>query len=66
MGTMRSKFHLEELKTVEGLEFSLNIFIFFSEEHIQTENRKYGIMNNIMKKKRMRKQVQNTCTSSSR
>ena len=66
MGTMRSKFHLEELKTVEGLEFSLNILFFFSEEHIQTENRKYGIMNNIMKKKRIGKQVQNTCTSSSR
>ena len=65
MGTMRSKFHLEELKTVEGLEFSLNIFIFFSEEHIQTENRKAGTMNNAMKKKRMGKQVQTTYTNSS-
>ena len=40
--------------------FSLNIFHSFSEEHIQTRNRKFGRMNNIMKKKRMGKQVQNT------
>ena len=29
--------------------FSLNIFIHFSEEHIQTQNRKFGTMNNITK-----------------
>jgi len=34
-----------------------NIFIYFSEEHIQTQNRKFGTMNTIMKKKRMGKQV---------
>ena len=44
--------------------FSFNIFIYFS-EHIQTQNRKFGTMNNIMKKKRMGKQVQNTYTNSS-
>ena len=44
---------------------SLNIFIYFSEEHIHTQNRKFGTMNNTMKKKRMGKQVQNTYTSSS-
>jgi len=44
---------------------SLNIFIYFSEEHIQTQNRKFGTMNNIMKKKRMGKQVQTTYTYSS-
>ena len=37
---------------------SLNIFIYFSKEHIQIENRKFDTMNNIMKKKRMGKQVQ--------
>jgi len=29
--------------------FSLNLFIYFSEEHIQRQNRKFGTMNNITK-----------------
>ena len=37
--------------------FSLNIFIYFSEEHIQTQNRKFGTTNNIMKMKRMGKHL---------
>ena len=39
---------------------SLNVCISFSEGHKQTQNRKFGTMNNIMKKKKIGKQVQNT------
>ena len=56
----------EEFLSLDGIThktihiLSLNIFHSFSEEHIQTRNRKFGTMNNIIKMKRMGKQMQNT------
>jgi len=39
--------------------------MYLSEEYIQTQNRKFGTMNNIMNKKSKGKQVQHTYANSS-
>jgi len=45
---------------MHNVVFHLVSAYFFLSHNIQTQNRKFGTMDNIMKKKRMGKQVQNT------